>query len=269
MPKVFKASEASGKCAIYDVADLASVPTGPLTDPDSNASVLHFHSDWYYPRVVGADHTGTVTLPAGAANTFQNGTLTLFAHGQSDVPMVFGSVTVGGITLALAGDVCLNRNAITGGGTFATGNRTWLSLEVDATNVYLRYYGGVRFGAATAALAVTYSVQVTDMLVTGAGPVEDPAEPVVKYSDSTGILTMGRGKINTVDRYLKRGSGSGVQIVRSQTTQIITRVTANNSIQNGYFAVYGYHLNGYKAPKSIFGDDPAVTINPSFDWAAL
>ncbi len=255
MPFVLKTSEATGKCAIYEVASLtAPVTTGPLTTPASHTADLHFHSDWYYPRIIGADYTGSGTVPSGAAGAFQNGIITLFAHGQSAAPMVFGTITIGGTTLTLSGDVCIER------GTYSW---TWLSLEVDATNVYLRYYGAIRFGSGGAASqAFTYVVKVTDWLTTGSIPAGSGSDPVFAASASGGYVTMGRGKFDSRRRYFKlTGSGAVTQIVSGDTMQMIQQVDTSNGIQSQGGIIWGYALAGYERP-TIYATD--ITINPTY-----
>lgn len=259
MPVVLKASEATGKCAIYTVSSLADpVTTDPLTSPSANASVLHFHSDWYYPAIVGADHTGSATIPAAGANTFQNGTLTLFAHGMGDPPMVFGQITVGANTLEIAGDVSLERTS--------SGNPcwTWASLEVDATNVYLRYYGAVRSGSGgVSSLTFSYNVKVADWLTTGSVPSGSSSDPVFLASASGGYVKLGRGRVDSRKRYFKQtGAGSSFRIIRGETIQMIRGVNALNAIQTNLGnVVWGYALAGYESP-AIFSTD--ITINPTY-----
>jgi hypothetical protein len=264
MPFVLKASEALNKCAIYYVASLAApVTTGPLTSPDAYVAVVHFHSDWLYPNVIGADHSGTASIPAVSSNSFQNDVVTLFAHGQSDAPMVFGDLTVGSKVLTLAGDIPVAR---TGSGSSALETITWVSLEVDSTYVYLRCYGAGRAGKGASALSVGYNIKVTNCLTTGGVPSGSSSEPLFKYRSAGNYLTMGRGKIDSRLRYIKKsGSGSGFQVVRGQTLQMISRVTSNNGIQGGYWAIWGYSLDSYKVTNSY--DTAFVTINPTYTRA--
>lgn len=256
MPKVLRASESLGKVAIYNVASLSSVPTGPLTDPDSYPGDVHFHSDWLYPNIVTSDYTGTASVPAISAQTMQNTLVTLFAHGQAAPPMVFGHVTHAGKNLNLP--CCIDRFGPAGTTSFPT----FFSLKVDSTNVYLACYGIAR-SAGSVALSLPYNVKVTNCLTTGAVPAGDPAKPVVKWYTATSHLELGRGKIDTRLRYIREsGSGTLFPMVQNDTIQIVTPATNNNYIQFGEYIHFGYALDGYAT--SQWG---TPTITPTFTRA--
>ena len=176
--------------------------------------------------------------------------------------MVMGQITVGGTTLEVAGDVMLERTS--------TGNPswTWVALEVDATNVYFRYYGAVRTGSnGVSALNFTYNVKVSDWLTTGSIPSGSPSEPVVKFRPSGNYVTLGRGKVDSRKRYFKSsGSGSSFRVIRGETIQMIQGVVTTNQIQTWGGAIWGYALAGYESP-SIYAAN--ITINPAYTTAKV
>lgn len=104
-----RARGSDGKVAIWTGTD-----DDPFNDPLANLSRVRFHSDLFYPKViyeVGSDDAGmdTLDLPSRSANSSSNNsghpTHTLFSHGLSGTPLVFGYVVIGGEHVPLAGSV--------------------------------------------------------------------------------------------------------------------------------------------------------------------
>lgn len=254
MAKVFRVNSSTGKCAIFSttaVPRAADPVPAQLTNPSANESDIHFHSDWLYPNVIGADRAGVVNIPAIPSNAMQNLLVNLFAHGQAAPPMVFGHIVVNGNNIALP--CMLSRN---------TYSPTFISLKVDATNVYLASYGIGRAGVGATAVNVSYVVRVTNCLTTGPVPAGSPSLPAFRWYAAENYLQMGNGKIDSRLRYIKKASSGGFPIVRGDTLQIVRSATNNNYIDSGQYLTAGYSFNGYKV--DIYG---TATINPTFTMA--
>lgn len=140
-----------GVVAIFTGAD------DVLDDPLLDLSRVLFHSALEYPSVV-AVYTPTVTLPVRNSNTYQDSSHTLFAHGVSGIPWVFGYITNLGNTPTLAGSVPVQHDTI---GGFAR----WVNLGADATNVILHEQACVRNGSSFASIGLDITVYVTDLIL--------------------------------------------------------------------------------------------------------
>lgn len=150
----------SGKLAIYDVTD-GSINDNPLTDPLNNVSRLHFHSDLEYPAVI-ATYSGTVTLSALSADSSQDVTHTIAAHGRAGIPYVEGRILVDGIWVPLAGSVPV---ASQSGNPNAPSFARFLHLGANASNIILSEYSISNRSVAYGSTSYSYVIFLTDKLV--------------------------------------------------------------------------------------------------------
>jgi hypothetical protein len=116
---------AAGKIAIYDGADDA-----PFTAPRSNLARVKLHTDLDYVSFVPA-RTINASVQALASVASRERTIILGAHGQAGVPMLHGTVAIGGLLVPLLGGVPVY------GATSVAGNCIVWHLIADATNVML------------------------------------------------------------------------------------------------------------------------------------
>lgn len=144
---------AGGVGAVWDDASDAD----PFTTPLSNLSRVKFHSGLDYIKVID-EQTVTVNFSSYPSGTLTQGSYTMFAHGQSGIPLVFASALIGGNDVAFTGSIPVQFDA---SGYWAR----WVTIGADATNVYAYEYirtppGGAFFAMSALNLAIT--VWVTD-----------------------------------------------------------------------------------------------------------
>lgn len=149
---------ADGKCAIWtDASDDA-----PFSDPTSNLARVKYHSDLAYVKVIQAQVVN-VNLSARSGGPGGVASYTLFAHGLTGYPFVFGKVFVGGEPVAFTGSIPIQRPSAN------DWYARWLALGADATNVYLHEYwiaGGNPGNWETySALSLDVEVYVTDEIL--------------------------------------------------------------------------------------------------------
>lgn len=250
-----RARAAGGKFAIYTVPSTTSTDNDPLTDPDSHASRLRFHSQRDYVRIGESDtYAGTLSLPA---RTTPNSQVlvdhALFAHGKSTAPMLKGRITnlpdydgtTHNVPIGSMVPVLIN----TGSNRYANRPKLhrWVCLAVDNTYVYLREYGfvaattydWVRLSPTTVqsvtgwtSQSINWVVHVSDFLVDGPAPSVDPALPSIKIA-STGVQ-FGHGKFSS-DKRIPRLNASGTDhgmVLDRHISYVPTHTSGSNSFDS-------------------------------------
>lgn len=161
MPIRLKADGQTGKVAIYFGTD-----DEPFENPLDHVARLRFHSDLEYPAVV-SKHTGTVSLTSMGANTIQETTHVLFAHGQGGIPFVEGTLLLGANTVSWAGSVPVAQGSWSDLAMNQVGLHSlrFLHLGANATNVVAHEYSVTSHGDSFGALNVDFTVYLTDRLV--------------------------------------------------------------------------------------------------------
>lgn len=156
MVDVLDIDAAAGLLAVYTSPGAGS-DDAPLYSPLANLSRVKLHSSLDYPKIISVT-TGSITLPAVTVNTRRLVTNTLFAHGQSGIPWVFGKVSLAGVWVSLCGTAIVQSDS----GNFFP--RT-LSLGADATNVLAHENGICGQFNSMASLTLSYEIYVTDVLL--------------------------------------------------------------------------------------------------------
>lgn len=144
-----------------------------VTNPTADLSRVFFHNQLNYPTITSVV-TGSVSLPSIAADTGHRTSYatpvqtTLFAHGVSGVPLIFGNWT--GAVEGLPSFTEWLPNGASASGSVPIqmddyGFARWLNLGVDATNVYVYDRRMAYAGAGKAAVTLSYEVFITDITV--------------------------------------------------------------------------------------------------------
>lgn len=149
----------TGTAAIYDT----SAGDAPFTTPLSHIDKLFFHSDL---RSIGVQTvvTGSITLPARAANGSFNAVQNLYTHGLGGIPYVEGRITaIGGspVSIPLCGSVPVDQQSGVNASSFAR----FVHLGANATHVVLSEYTETHFATAFGSLSISYEIYVTDVLL--------------------------------------------------------------------------------------------------------
>lgn len=164
MPTHFHVSSAHLALAVYNDAS----PTGNallLSNPSAYLASIKLHSSLDYPKIISVT-TGTLSFPAVALNTRRNVTTTLYAHGRPGIPLIFGQMTVAGVTIAWAGSVPIQVDDTSSNpGGFHGFPRT-VALGADGTNIIAHENGiGRDTGIPLVATSVDWAVYITDVLL--------------------------------------------------------------------------------------------------------
>lgn len=267
-------TDTSGNLAIYDETANGNAP---LTAPTSNLGALQFHSALLYPKLVkvsGSFSTagtlnGGTGLPAVSVNTWTNVAYSLFAHGQTGIPLVFGKLTISGVDVPLVGATPIKLiDANTEDPlTLPNGRRgfgRWAHLGADGTNVNIKVYSVAGFRVGLPAMTgITYTIWVTNLRLDGAQPSASDSLLLRMQSDR---LTASAGKFDTSNRYMRKAnSGTQVQMVKGKSIDAVvnTAVTPPFSMR---FAV-GSFVQQF-GPTPTTGTQPgsfaATTVNAKF-----
>jgi len=197
----FKGDRDTGNVAVFEqIADASD--DAPLNDPFSLASLqrTQIHSAHVYPSTTPElTQTVAVTIPAQAANAKYSGQFNLFAHGKGQPCMVEGRfMGLEGQNVAINGTVPVDVRD--------TGHATWVALGATNTHVVAVYFGITHL--ARAAFTVTIEASAYDFLASGPAPSGNPALPIADHVKQEGqtppYSTMGRGRIDTRRRYVRR-----------------------------------------------------------------
>lgn len=140
-------SDSLGRLAIYTDGN-----DTPLTNPTTSFSRLKFHSDLEYINIIDVI-SGSVTLPARAANNRYTQTHNGPAHGRSGIPFVMGFLNIGGTNVAFAGSVPV---------FVASGRTRLLSLGASSSRLLFHEQTVCSSAAGVSSLSVSYTVYVTD-----------------------------------------------------------------------------------------------------------
>lgn len=257
---------AAGAVAIYDVT-VGAENDNPLTAPLANVARLHFHSDLPMPAVVkvaGAFKTsGSTSISAkGSNNTYTSETFTLFAHGQTGTPMVFGRITsLGGGAVPFAGSVPIA--VPTGGG--ARGHRRWCHLGADTTNVILRVVtitGDFAGGAADVfpAMTLSWEIFVTNFRLDGSQPADSDPGKLLRMTAAR--FTAGAGTFDSDRRYIRKGTTGDTPLPQGKTTSV---TYSGNAAADAPGLQVRYSVDGYT---DSFGVSPGSFV-ATFDRLKL
>lgn len=140
-------SDALGRLAIYTDGD-----DTPLSNPLTRFSRLKFHSDLEYINIIDVI-SGSVTLPARAANNRYTQTHNGPSHGRGGIPFVMGYLNIGGTNVAFAGSVPV---------FVASGRTRLLSLGASSSRLLFHEQTVCSSAAGVSSLSVSYTVYVTD-----------------------------------------------------------------------------------------------------------
>lgn len=179
-----------GFAIIYN-ADSAGI--SPESDPYTYRSLVHWCSEFLYPKRIGAARTGSVPI---ASNTYDAGRVRvtvhqLFAHGQAAAPLVEGKMTwTGGVTYT---DVPLC------GSVPAAGH--WFTLGATATHVTLTEMVSTTSPAGT----VSYEVSIFDLNMT--------ATPDLEWTPTLFQV----GSFSSDYRYIRKAASGGYALVSGRT----------------------------------------------------
>lgn len=154
---------ANGAIAIYTVPSLTATDDSPLTSPRNNLSRLKFHSGLRYPAVIDT-RVVTLSLPDVGASTERNVVHTLFAHGQSGTPGVFGMVQFGSNWSPLLSSTIVQTASVGSFGGLPAQPDTFRTVALGATasNITVHEYGRSLTAVGFPALALTITVYITD-----------------------------------------------------------------------------------------------------------
>lgn len=185
-----KASRVEGvaKCAVYEGAD------DVFSDPFSDISRVRFHSDFQYPSITEIV-TGSVTLPAIAADTQRYHTYELYEHGVGGHPFVTGMFTdypASGVNVAMEGSVPVYGDIY--------GFARWLTLGSDDENVILHEQTITRNNASMPELTIDYELRISDLTVEGYDG-SAPGGEILKITPYR--IVLGEGRFDSEKRYLK------------------------------------------------------------------
>jgi hypothetical protein len=186
----------TGDLAIYTVPEHSSTDDTPLDDPYADPSRLQFHSGMLCPSTTPElTQTTTITIPAQSSNSKYSGQINLFPHGKGEPCMVEGSFTDPdtGNEVAFNGTMPVN--------VTDTGHATWIALGATDTHVVLVYFGITYLAFSAFDLDITASAY--DFLASGQAETSDPSLPLLRHVKNQ-FLQIGRGKIDTRRRYLRR-----------------------------------------------------------------
>jgi len=147
----FKARGSDGRVAIYTGTD-----DDPFDAPLSNMSRVLFHSDLHYPKIV-REWSGSLSLPGRSAASTGKASHTLFAHGLSGTPLVFGSIVASGKNLPLCGSFPVQMTS--------RGWARWIALGATATNVVIGELWFAQNSGGFGAASVSLTVYVTDTVI--------------------------------------------------------------------------------------------------------
>lgn len=249
-----KASRVEGvaKCAVYEGAD------DVFSDPFSDISRVRFHSDFQYPSIVESV-SGSVTLPAVAADAARYHTYELYEHGIEGHPFVTGRVTdypTSGVNVALEGSVPFY------GDTY--GFARWLTLGSTETHVVLHEQTITRDAVGMPEQSLNYILEVSDLTVENydGGPV---GGEILKITPVR--IVLGEGRIDSDKRYLKAVSEG------EKDTNFVGGMTLATGANNvNYDAIPFVYSNGqYTYEKQeTFGYDfgggevPDLSFTPTF-----
>lgn len=236
-----KNDPATGELAIYSVPSHASTDNTPLSSPYTDPSRLQFHSGMICPSTTPAltQQVG-ITVPSQSAQTRYSGTINLFTHGKGQPCMVEGRVmdlNGSGNHVAFNGTMPVDVNA--------TGHATWLALGANDTHVVLVYFGIT--AAAKSALSLIVEASAYDFLASGSADTSDPGLPLMKHVPGS-YLQIGRGKVDTRRRYLRRvASGGDFALATGPTLSIIGSgiTTSGSYVQNELGWRWRYSCNSY------------------------
>lgn len=238
-----KTDPVSGNVAIYSVPSHASTDNTPLMSPYTDPSRLQYHSGMVCPSTTPAlTQQVTVTIPTQGTHAKYDGTFNLFAHGKGQPCMVEGRVW----------DPDAPSNAYAFNGTMpvkvnATGHATWLYLGASSTHVVLGYFGITAAGFS--AFNVTVEASAYDFLASGAADTSNPALPILTHALNS-YLQLGRGKVDTRRRYLRRvTSGADFALATGPTLSIVgsglTLRAGGSYVQNELGWRWRYSCAGY------------------------
>lgn len=223
-----------GAVAIYDIESTAP-NDNPFLDPLNNVSRLHFHSVLRTLCVVKINgqyaHTGSFTAPAQGRNTFENKVHTVIAsHGLGSTPIVFGKITVSGVTSPFLGTVPLYfmSNDVASMGQQGFGH--WAHLGADSTSVFIRTFSvNGDSGASLPAFTASYEVYVTNTLLDGTTTIYPGDSVVMRMSSS--LFTAGYGQLDSRNRYIKtENSSPTTKFALGKTNEIVPNFsTSKNS----------------------------------------
>lgn len=153
---------ASGAVAIYDETTYGD---GPFTSPTTHIAQLKFHSDLGAVGVATVI-TGSVSLPAVTAGTFQAQADIIYTHGLAGAPMCEGKITAvngSSVTLPLLGSVPIIQHPSTESFNFGT-SRCWL-VHLGADSTYVKIHAMTKPFADVSAASYSYEVWITDLLI--------------------------------------------------------------------------------------------------------
>jgi hypothetical protein len=200
----------TGKCAVYSVPDgdagNPSASNGPFTDPTNNMSSIRFHSDFEYIPIDEVV-TGTFSMPARAANSGTYAQHTLFAHGRSGIPLLFGvfpNLRGSGENIGAFGSIPVQPEDNLENQRL--GYWRWMTIAADATNVYLAELA-LAANVGISANNLSYKVFISPLTM-DSPLLPAPGVTGEKIFLSATEIRLGAGRIHNRRRYVCKDTGS-------------------------------------------------------------
>lgn len=207
MAIVFMTDPDTGRCALFeeapgggDVENPNSLGNRPLNDPVTWFANLYFHSDFNYMEVSHGPVSVSVTHPSIAPLPIPNGATVAFGWGSGTANHVLLEHGLGYPPLVL---VALGNNILWPGMPVQVqgdGGQRFATVYSDATHVRLYEFASIGTSTLTAA-SLNYTLLVFRNPPVATGDI------ALEFDPSTGALQMGRGKFNSLRRYLQVVAG--------------------------------------------------------------
>lgn len=219
MSVVMMNDPATGRFAIYDEApgggdpsDPNSLCNRPLNNPASWLDLIYFHTDLDYMEVINGPTTVTVNHAAVSPAASPPATATInFGLGNGVADTLLLTHNLGYIPQAM---VIVNGNVVWPGMPVqvdGSGGSRFVSFYVTTTQVRLYEYSSTG-NSTLAATSLDYTVIVFKQPPVPSGNI------LFDFDTVTGVVQMGKGKFNSLRRYLQvvpGGSPFGVSLGRT------------------------------------------------------
>lgn len=208
--RIFRISKAADAVAIYDEApgggdpkDINAPMHRPLIDPASWLAYIYFHSDLDYmevshgPTDVSISHA-TIAAGSGGITNMLTATSMVYSGAYTDHTLLnHGLGYVPDFMVVVNGDVVYPGRAIQ---SLGDGRTRSICAWADGSNIYLREWF-IQSASAMPGISATYTVIVFKRPPAPSGNI------LGKWTGSTGLMELGRGKFRSDRRYLQVRAG--------------------------------------------------------------
>lgn len=281
MAVVFMTDPDTGRCALYDengttgnADDPNSTRNAPLNNPATHLDKIYFHSDFDYMEVSHGPTVATINHSAVSASGVPAGATIAFGWGTASADHLLLTHSLGYVPQAM---VIYDGNLLWPGMPVqvdGSGGSRFVSFYVTTTAV--RLYETASTGAGTlSSVSRDYTVLVFK------APPAPSGDVLMDFDPGTGSLSMGKGKFDSLRRYLQVvAGGSPFGIAKGRTIDlnngapravrpdgtVVDTVPASlaialsrTSFSTNWGAVYGGDMNylgSYAGPGSILVQAP-------------